>query len=151
MRRRVGGFSLIELLVVIVILAVGLVSISTLFVGALVSDVKAERIAFANHRAKKEMERLKGATYSNAVVDASVFPTSRGYTILETGPSGTGVVGFSVPELPGATGRINIGYYDGGAGIYPNLKQVRVSLSWMGGRQTRGSVVLLSYLGNRPQ
>jgi hypothetical protein len=133
-----------------VIMAIGLVSISTLFVGAIISDTKAERISLASHRARKEMERLKGATYSNAVVNTTVFPTTSGYTILETGAAGTGRVSFSVPELPNATGEIDITYYDSGAGIYPNLKRVVVSLSWLGGKRTRGSVVLVSYLGNRP-
>ena len=147
---RRSGFSLIELLVVIVIISLGLVSISTMFVGAIISDMKAERISYANDRAIKEMERLRGATFSNAVVDTTVFRPADGYTILSQGANGSGVVAFAVPELPQATGRVAITYYNPGTGIYPNLKQIAVSLSWLGGKSARGSVVLTTFIGNRP-
>jgi hypothetical protein len=140
----------LELLVVVVLLGLGLVGLSGIFVSALVSDMKGERLAAATFRAQHELERVKGAQFSNAMVDSAIFPSSEGYTIVEQHSDNTGAVSFSVPELPGGTGTITISYYQSPVGIYPNLKDIRVRLTWSGGRQTQGRVALAALLGNRP-
>lgn len=145
-----GGFSLLELLVVVVLLGVGLVGLSGVFVSALVSDMKGERLATATYQAQHELERIRGAEFGNALVDPSIFPSSEGYTIIQQQANKTGVVGFSVPGLPGGTGRITISYYQSPVGIYPNLKDIRVTVTWGGGRQTQSNVALSTLLGNRP-
>jgi prepilin-type N-terminal cleavage/methylation domain-containing protein len=145
-----GGFTLLELLVVVVILGIGLTALSGVFVSALVSDMKGERLATATYRAQEELERIRGAEFGNALVDSTIFPSSEGYTIIQQNANKTGVVGFSVPGLPGAIGRITIAYYQSPVGIYPNLKDIRVTITWGGGRQAQSSVVLGTLLGNRP-
>jgi prepilin-type N-terminal cleavage/methylation domain-containing protein len=148
MRQR--GFSLIELLTVIAILAVGLSAIAVLFTGAIVSNIKSRRLNTASERAQQEMEKLRSADFASAVVDAEVFPSSKGYSILEQNANGTGRVGFAVSELPAGQGTIDIRHYVGPAGSYPNLKVVTVDINWSGGSTTPGTVCLQSMLANHP-
>jgi len=147
---RRSGFTLIELLVTIVILAIGLVALSTLFVAGIISDMKAERIQIATNRVRQELERMRSAGYSGALIHTDVFKPAEGYTITEQTANLTGTVSFTEPLLPASSGTIEITYYDSGAGIYPNLKRVSVSLAWGGGRRTQGAVYASSLLANRP-
>jgi len=149
MARR-SGFTLIELLVTIVILAIGLVALSTLFVAGIISDIKAERISEASNRVRQELERLRSAGYSGALIDADVFKPADGYAIIESHPDLTGRASFTEPALPASSGVVEIRYYDSGAGIYPNLKRVSATLSWGGGRRTQGAVYASTLLANRP-
>jgi type II secretory pathway pseudopilin PulG len=148
--RRRSGFTLIELLVTIVILMVGLVALSTLFVAGIVSDLKAERIQVATNRVRQELERMRSAGYSGALIDADVFKPGDGYTIVEQHPDCTGRVSFADPRLPSSSGTLEIRFYDSGAGVYPNLKRVSVSLAWGGGKRTQGTVYANTLIANRP-
>ena len=147
---RRSGFTLIELLVTIVILTIGLVALSTLFVAGIISDMKAERTSVATNRVRQELERTRSAGYSGALIHTDVFDPADGYTITESHPDLTGTVSFTEPALPASSGEVEIRYYDSGAGIYPNLKRVSVSLSWGGGRRTQGAVYASALLANRP-
>jgi len=151
MINRRSGFTLIELLVTTVLLALGLIALSTLFVAGIVSDIKAERIQMATNRARKELERMRSAGYSGALIDATVFKPADGYTITESHTDLTGVVSFTEPSLPSGAGTVEIRYYNPGTGIYANLKRVSVALSWGGGRRTQGSVYATTLIANRPQ
>ena len=151
MINRRSGFTLIELLVTTVVLALGLIALSTLFVAGIISDMKAERIQIATNRMRQELERMRSAGYSGALIDSTVFKAADGYTITESQPNLTGIASFTEPSLPGGTGTVEIRYYNPGTGIYANLKQVSVALSWGGGRRTQGSVYATTLLANRPQ
>jgi Tfp pilus assembly protein PilV len=54
MTERRSGFILIELLVTIVLLAPGLVALSSLFVAGIILDMKAERCQVATNRVRQE-------------------------------------------------------------------------------------------------
>lgn len=144
------GFSLIELLAVILILALGLSAIAVLFTGAIVSNIKARRLNLAAEHAQQEMEKLRSGGFAAAVVDAEVFPSSKGYVILEQNPDRTGRVGFPVSDLPAGQGIIDIRYYVSPQGLYPNLKVVTVLAAWRGGSPTGGRVRLQTMLANHP-
>jgi len=148
--RKARGFTLIEMLAVIFILAVGLASISALFVAGVVSSRKAERIATAANLARKQMERIRGGGYASCVVDPDIFRAADGYTILTDHGDGTGRIGFATPKLPAGQGTIDIACYDSGAGLYPNLKDVTITVGWAGGAPMEGDFVLRTYLANHP-
>lgn len=144
------GLTLIELLAVIFLLGVGLASISALFVAGIVSSKKAQRMGVATNVARKQMERIRGGGYASCIVDPEVFTEADGYTIVRDNGDGTGEVSFPVPELPGGEGKVEIAYYDSGAGIYPNLKDVKVTVSWAGGTPMQGTTALHTYIANHP-
>ena len=150
MRTKRGGFSLIELLATMVIISLAMVSVSTLFIGGTISVAKAKRITAATNRAQQEMERLRSAGFAGCLIDPDVFPSASGYTIVQQYSDLTGRVGFTPSDLPGATGYIDISYYDSGAGIYPNLKTVAITITWTGGKPTRGQVQLQTFIANHP-
>lgn len=145
-----SGFTLLELVVTIVLLVIGLVALSSLFVVGIISDVKAERIQVAANRVRQELERMRSAGYSGALIHTDVFKSGDGYTITEQNPDLTGAVSFTEARLPASSGTLEIRYYASGAGIYPNLKRVSVSLSWGGGRRTQGAVYASTLIANRP-
>ncbi len=144
------GFTLVEMLVVTFILAVGLTSVSGLFVAGLVSSRQAQRMSAAADEAQRQLERVRSAGFSGCVADPDIFTSQAGYTILHANSDLTGSIGFPVPNLPSGTGRIDIAYYNGGAGIYPNLKNVTITITWTGGRPTGGQTVLHTLIANRP-
>jgi len=149
-RRRIRGFSLIELLAAVFILGVGLTSVSTLFVAGLISTRKAQRVSVALNATQQHAERLRSAGFSGCIVDSDIWTSEDGYTILEQNADLTGRIGFGIPELPNGQGEISIEFYDGGSGVYPNLKTVSVSVTWLGGGPTGGSTVLRTLVANRP-
>ena len=147
---RSRGFSLIELMAVIFILGIGLASVSMLFVAGVISSSKFHRMNTAVTAAQQQMERLRSAGFSGCIVDDEVFAPADGYTILEENSDRTGRIGFPVSRLPNGQGVIDIRYYLGAAGYYPNLKDITVSVTWTGGGPTGGSTVLRTYIANRP-
>ena len=150
MRGNTHGFSLIELLVVVFILAVGLTAVSGLFVAGTISTRKAQRISTALNAAQQQVERLRSAGFSGCLADPDIFTSSDGYTILEQETDMTGQVGFSVPALPDGQGIIDIAFYDTGSGHYPNLKDATVTVTWTGGGPTGGVTQLQTLIANRP-
>ncbi len=151
MSNRERGFSLIEVLIVVFILAVGLASVSALFVAGTVSTRKAQRINAAVNAAQQQLERLRSAGFSGCIVDPDVFKSEDGYTIIEQHSDMTGQIGFTVPDLPASQGTIDIAFYDSGTGVYPNLKNVTVTLTWLGGAGTGGTTRLETFVANRPE
>jgi prepilin-type N-terminal cleavage/methylation domain-containing protein len=149
-QRRRQGFSLIELLVVVFMLAVGLTSVSTLFVAGIVSSRKAERMSAAVNATRKEMERMRSSGFAGCTVNSAIFPPEKGYDIIAENVDGTGQVGFSVPGLPSGEGTIDVTYYDSGAGIYPNLKDIAVQVRWQGGTPMEGTFTLHTLVANHP-
>ena len=150
MKAKARGFSLIELLVVIFILAVGLTSVSALFVAGTISTRKAQRISAGTNAALQQLERLRSAGFAGCIADPEVFTPENGYTILEQNEDMTGQVGFAVPDLPNGQGVIDIAYYASGTGTYPNLKDVTITVTWTGGAGTGGTTRLQSLISNRP-
>ncbi len=150
MRSRAKGFTLIELLAVVFILAVGLTCVSALFIAGLVSGRKAERLSAATNAVVRQIERLRSTGFAGCVVDPDIFKPTNGYTINQQNDDGTGQIGFVVPELPNGQGTIEIAFYDAGTGVYPNLKDITVTVTWTGGRPMGGTTVLHALIGNRP-
>jgi prepilin-type N-terminal cleavage/methylation domain-containing protein len=148
--RRLAGFSLIELIVVIFILAVGLTSVASLFIAGIVSSRQAQRMSAAAYEAQRQMERVRSIGFNNCLVDPDIFTTADGYEILVVNADKTGIMGFPVPQLPEGQGQIEIEYYNPGAGIYANLKIVTITITWTGGKPTGGQTVLTSFIANRP-
>jgi prepilin-type N-terminal cleavage/methylation domain-containing protein len=149
-RRTRLGFTLVELLAVVFILAVGLTSVSALFLAGLVSGRKAERLSSATNAVRQEVERLRSAGFSGCVVDPDIFRSADGYTINQQNSDGTGQLDFAVPELPGGTGTIDIAFYTGATGIYPNLKDITITVTWTGGKPTGGTTVFEALIANKP-
>jgi len=148
--RRTRGFTLIEMMVVVFILAVGLTSVSALFIAGLVSGRKAERINAATNAVQQQLERLRSAGFSGCSVDPDIFQSADGYSIVQQNDDGTGQIDFVVPELPNGQGTIDIAYYDTGSGAYPNLKDITITVEWTGGKPTGGRTVFQTLIGNRP-
>ena len=150
MKVRRSGFTLIELMAVVFILAVGLTSVSALFIAGLVSGRKAERLSAATNAVQQQIERLHSAGFSGCIVDPDIFGSGEGYSIVTQNDDGTGRIGFTVPQLPGGQGTIDIAFYNDGTGYYPNLKDITITVAWTGGKPTGGTTVFQTLIANRP-
>lgn len=145
------GFTLIEVLVAAMILAIGLVGVASMTYYGVISHHKSANYTMAGQRAMQEMERIRDAGYLGAVVDYDHFPYPR-YYILDTN-----TIYFTPSELPNGQGLITINEDSAAQQINPstgepyfNMKRVRVDVTWGGSRPLRGSYSLVSLISNRP-
>ena len=146
------GFTLIEVLVAAMILAVGLVGVSSMVYYGVLSHQKSAHYTIAGERAMQEMERVRDAGYLGALVDATHFPSPT-YTIVNSS-----TVGFAVSELRSGQGTITIAEDTEAQQInpstgapYQNMKRVTVTITWGGSRRSNGTYSLATLIANRPQ
>lgn len=170
-RRRRPGFTLVELLVAIVILSIGLIGLSQLYLSAMWTFEKSRNLAMATGRAQLEYEQLLNLKHGQlwAMLANTHYITTdetdtlgkfpdRDYDELE---SGDGVC-FYVPEMPGnytvpaadlpagesvlkvdgGYGTIRVSKYDG----EDTLLQVIVQVAWGGARRAHSNVEVVSLI-----
>jgi Tfp pilus assembly protein PilV len=151
-RRRRAGVTIIEVLAAAVILGVGLVGVGSMVTYATISHQKAVNYTIASDRASQELERIREATYTGAVVGTALFPSSD-YHIV----NGTQVT-FAVSDLKNGTGTITLDE-DAQAKVnnpstglpYSNLKVATVTITWSGGHFQGGSYTAATLIANRPK
>lgn len=127
MRRRRSGFTLIEVLIAIVLLAAGLVAVSAAFLSALVSNQKAENLRIANDAVEKKMEAVRAAPFS--ALNNSQFPSP--FDIYD--PKST-----ALPPLKIGSGTIKFSGWPAGSST-PGLLKVEVTGQVGGTRATQAS------------
>ena len=126
------GLTLIELLVSMVILVVGLVSLSTLFLGGLQINRWAQNVSVANQAAQLVLERARDLEF--AEVETSDFRFASGDAEAVDDPAFENMMATLVDWQRTVT----ITPYPDADSLF--LKQVTVELRW-GGSQATQSVV----------
>jgi len=132
-----------ELLVMVVILAIGFVGVAGMFVAGYTSAKKASNYTIAANRVTQEIERMRDAGFLGAVIDSYHFPSPRYQIVSSTRAT------FAVPELKNGQGSVTIGL-DSEAQILDNLKRVNVTITWGGGKQMSGTYSITTLVANRP-
>ena len=145
------GITLLEVLFAAVILAVGLVGVSSMVTYGTVSHAKSVNYTIAAERATEEIERIREGGYLGAVVGTGLFPTSR-YTIVD--PTH---VRFTLSDLKDGVGVITLGEDNEAQATNPatgqpylNMKRVTVVIAWGGSRMLGGSYRAVTLVANRP-
>jgi prepilin-type N-terminal cleavage/methylation domain-containing protein len=146
------GFTLIEVLVAAMILAIGLVGVSSMVYYGVLSHQKSAHYTIAGEKAMQEIERIRDGGYLGALVDSIHFP-SPAYTLINSS-----TVGFSVPELTDGRGTIVVAEDTEAQQInpstgqpYQNMKRVTVTITWGGSHRSNGVYSLATLIANRPQ
>ncbi len=124
-----AGFSLIELIVTIVILAIGIVGVLTMFLCAYQSQLNAHYTMLATAAAVEKLEEMRSAGYNgiNSVTFASPF---------------------ALPDLPGGVG--TIAYTPFPEATSDNLYRITVQVQWQGGRNIQGNTSVSSLVALHP-
>jgi type IV pilus modification protein PilV len=122
-----SGFTLIECLVAIVILALGLTGVVGCFTAALVSNQRASHLQLATSIAQDTIEDMRSRGFGG--VDYDAFPASSTISQL---PGGTKTISFTTPYLSNA-----------------RLLKVSVNVSWRNAGGATKHVILQTVLGNR--
>jgi prepilin-type N-terminal cleavage/methylation domain-containing protein len=87
MKSSQGGFTIVEVIVVIAVFAIGLAALTTLFSSLQVAERSTYYLSVATHAARSEIERIRSSGFST-VNDGDSF-TSRLPSTLPTGSLGT--------------------------------------------------------------
>jgi Tfp pilus assembly protein PilV len=151
-RGRRAGVTIIEVLAAAVVLGVGLVGVGSMVTYATISHQKSVNYTVASDRASQELERIREATYTGALVNTALFPAPS-YTIL----NGT-QVSFAVSDLKNGAGTITLDddvqakVINPNTGLpYSNLKIATVTITWSGGHFQGGTYTAATLIANRPK
>lgn len=97
--KKESGFTLVEILVVIVIIGIVLSSISTLFINIQTIQVQSTDIDLATRAAQTEIESLRNANYTNLTPGQTINFTSQLPTSLPANRQGQATITQLTPEL----------------------------------------------------
>ncbi|HEX2949654.1 MAG TPA: prepilin-type N-terminal cleavage/methylation domain-containing protein [Armatimonadota bacterium] len=145
------GFSLVELLVSVVILAIGLVALSQLYLAALWTYHCAQYTSIAAERAQQELETVQrlGADSYTPLTDST--PSCYPSTVYTSYSAGHGVQ-FQVPELPRGHGTVVITknpFLQTPASDYQQLASAVITITWQPSSTKQSTVSLITYLTPR--
>jgi prepilin-type N-terminal cleavage/methylation domain-containing protein len=136
--------TLIELLVSIVIISIGLVALSQLYMSAMWTYQKSRSLSLATERAQLELEKVHAVGYEGLQLDPltqnPLFPSTV-YTAT-TNPHG---VTFPVDTLVGGSGKITVQPYQEGGAPVDNIVQVVVEIDWDGAPRAQTNVRIVTY------
>ncbi|MHB1000978.1 MAG: type II secretion system protein [Armatimonadota bacterium] len=117
-----NGFTLIEVMLTIFLLALSAMMVAAIYPTAQISRQKAVHMTFAMNLAKLEIEQKISAGYANVTPSSPI-------TSAEL-------------NLPNSTKTITISQYA------PNIRKVEVSITWDGYRMIGGSVTLATFISD---
>lgn len=142
-RRDRRGLTLIELLVSCVILGIGLVGLSNMYLAGMRMYLSAQYTSVAAQRAQYELERAQSLRFtvlqnSAHLINDAWYPTADGYQELSTQNG----VEFDIKELPRGYGRITVSRFQQN----PSLLLVEIFISWNGGLNTSSSTTVSTLL-----
>ena len=134
-----------ELLVSIFLLALGLVSLSQLYLSSMWAYQKARDMSVATQQAQYEMEKVRDLGVLNLMngVDTTAYPTS-----VYTANAGNNGVTFLVHALPGGTGSVVWTPYPTGATNNQYLQKVVIAITWTGARRALSTVNVTTLVTN---
>jgi len=116
------GFTLIEVLFVVFILALSALIMSVVFPTSQVSRIKAAHISYATNVAQQQIEQFRSAGYSNVLCGDPVdTPLS---------------------EVPEGNQRVSVTQYADG------IKKIEVTITWGGYRKVHGSTRLVTLISD---
>ncbi|MHB9025542.1 MAG: type IV pilus modification PilV family protein [Armatimonadota bacterium] len=135
-RSKSRGFTLVELLVSSVILAIGFIALSQLYLASMWTYWKAHYLSVATERAQQEIEyaqRLKFPALDTANANSlATYYLEPGYTALDTGRG----VHFYERKLPSGEGTLTVTNYN----TYSYLLKVTVEVNWLGPPQGQSKI-----------
>jgi prepilin-type N-terminal cleavage/methylation domain-containing protein len=138
-RRR--GLTLIELLVTISIVAIGLLSLSTLFIAALQTNAQAYHITAASQAAQLIMERARTMDYDDVSTSHACFTSGNAAAVNDADFEAV------ASNLPSWQRNVSIAPYPDGSST--NLKQVTVEIVWGGSNVARGRLQMTTLVAHR--
>jgi prepilin-type N-terminal cleavage/methylation domain-containing protein len=121
------GVSLIEMMVTIILLGIGLVGVSSMFVVGYRTQLHAHFASVATDVGARKIEQMKSAGFNG--IDGITFPPS-----------------FDVSEIPSGNGSVTYAPYPDPSST--NQYLVQVVVTWGGGPGIAGRVVLSSVVSN---
>lgn len=127
-RRPERGMSLVELLIALVVLAIGILAVGRLYPTGARSQVQDRLTVAANYYAQEEIEDLTGRTWSNPVLTDGRHPAG---TATESLGNGQWQRFYTVQTM---------------ATPLDNLKKVVVTVSYNGAGMTNRSVTATTYV-----
>ena len=130
-RERVGderGMSLVELLIALVVLAIGILAVGRVFPAGARAQVQDRLTMGANYYAQEQIETLTGRQWSDPMLTDGRHPAG---TAMDTLESGHWLRFYQVVTM---TGTLN------------NLKKVDVTVSYQGAGRTPRSVTATTYV-----
>lgn len=122
-KRRVSGFTLIEVLLVLFILSLSALMYAATFPTSQISRIKATHMSYALGLAQQKVEEMKSAGYSAIQVTETPVTSALG-------------------EIPGGVQEITVTQFA------PNIKQIAVRITWGGYRQVGGTVNLVTLISD---
>jgi len=121
--RRSAGFTLVEVLLVVFIVALTAFMLAATFPTAQISRIKATHTSYALSLAQQKVEEIKSAGYANIQITPEAVTTP-------------------LAEIPNGTQTVMVTQYAA------NIKKISVSIVWSGYRQVGGRVDLITLISD---